>query len=272
MTHGSRQIAQRAADRDCSARELVWFFAIALGATAVLHGSISLFGFHFSLSAGSAALPLYLLGLAAPAAAALLLSGPKGRARFLRTALRPRGSVAVYGAAILAQSAALAVAWLLLRARADAAPLRISASSAFPFLAIGQLWVVLGEELGWRAFALPRLEQLLSPRLATLVPGLAWGIWHAPMFLVAGSLQARDPIWLFALAIFAWSCIHTALHHRARPSVVPNLVFHGCANLTLDLVVVPAEAQGGLAAAYALVGLGTWLLLGRTQAARGAST
>ena len=171
----------------------------------------------------------------------------------------------MYGGAILAQSGALAAAWALLHVSGEPDLLRVSGSSAFPFLAIGQLWVVLGEELGWRAFALPRLEQVLSPRPATLVLALVWGIWHAPMFFVAGSLQARDPVWLFALAIFAWCCIHTALYHRARPSVVPNLVFHGCANLTLNLVVVPAHAQGDLVAAYALIGLGTWLLLGRTR-------
>jgi membrane protease YdiL (CAAX protease family) len=147
----------------------------------------------------------------------------------------------------------------------DSAPLRFSASSAFAFLAVGQIWVVLGEELGWRGFALPRLERVLSARSATLVLALAWGIWHAPMFFVAGSLQAGEPVWLFSAAVFAWSCLHTAFYHRARPSVVPNLVFHGCANLTLNLVEVPAQSQGALAAAYALIGLAAWLLLWRTQ-------
>jgi len=131
--------------------------------------------------------------------------------------------------------------------------------------------VVLGEELGWRAFALPRPEQILSPRLATLVLALAWGVWHAPMFFVAGALQARDPVWLFALAILAWACIHTALYNHSRPSVVPNLVFHGCANLVLNLVVVSTHAQGELAAAYTLVGVAVWVILGRTQAVHAAS-
>lgn len=122
-----------------------------------------------------------------------------------------------------------------------------------------------GEASRWRGFALPRLERLLSPRLATLAHGLAWGVWHAPMFFVAGSLQARDPVWLFAISIFAWSSIHTALHHCSRPSVVPNLVFHACANLALSLAVVPAPAQRELALVYSLVGVAVWLLLGRTR-------
>jgi membrane protease YdiL (CAAX protease family) len=159
----------------------------------------------------------------------------------------------------------------LSHAGSESAPLRFSTSGAFTFLALGQIWVVLGEELGWRGFALPRLEQVLPPRSATLVLALAWGIWHAPMFFVVGSLQAREPVWLFGLAIFAWSCIHTVLYHHSRPGVVPNLLFHGCANVALNLVEVPAQSQAALAASYALFGLAAWFLLGRTQPVHGAA-
>jgi hypothetical protein len=252
-------------DHDRAARELAWFFALALGSTALLHGAIALLGFRFSLSAESPALPLYLLGLAGPTAAALVLSPPAGRGRFLRSVLCPRGSAGVYACALVAQPCILAVAWVLSHAGPESAPLRFSVSNAFAFLALGQLWVVLGEELGWRGFALPRLEQVLSPRSATLVLALAWGIWHAPMFFVVGSLQAREPIWLFGPAVFAWSCVHTALYHRSQPSVVPNLLFHGCANLALNLVEVPPQSQAALATAYAFLGLAAWFLLGRTR-------
>jgi uncharacterized protein len=37
------------------------------------------------------------------------------------------------------------------------------------------------EELGWRGFALPRLQEGLSPVRATLVLGTAWGLWHLPL-------------------------------------------------------------------------------------------
>jgi membrane protease YdiL (CAAX protease family) len=250
-------------DRGRPARELGWFFAGALGATAILHGSIALLGLPFTLSALSPALLLYLLGLAAPTAAALALSGRAGRARFLRNALRPRGSAGIYVAAGFGQAGVLALAWAGSRLTGERAAFDLSETSLLPLLAIGQLWVVLGEELGWRGFALPRLEELSSPRVATLVLGLAWGLWHAPMFFVPGSLQAREPVWSFALAIFCWSCIHTALHQRSRPSVVPNLVFHGCANLWSNLVVVPADGRGALAVTYAAAGIATWLFLGR---------
>ena len=38
----------------------------------------------------------------------------------------------------------------------------------------------LGEEWAWRGWLLPALADSYSPRLALLLSGLAWGIWHSP--------------------------------------------------------------------------------------------
>jgi membrane protease YdiL (CAAX protease family) len=247
-------------DRDRTVREVLRFFAIAFGATAVLHGAIAAFGLPFSLSLNSPVLLLYLLGLATPAAAAIGLSGFSFVGSFLRSAFGP-ASLGVCGVALVVQASLLAVAALVAYATGDSGLPRWSVASEFALLALGQVWVVLGEELGWRGYALPRLLRLVSARAATLLLALAWGIWHAPMFFVAGSLQAREPVWLFAAAVFAWACIHSALYLRARPSILPNLVFHASANLTLSLVVVPASAQSTLACVYAVVGVVVWLRL-----------
>ena len=147
---------------------------------------------------------------------------------------------------------------------------RVSAASVlgFELLRVPRPWSALG-----RARRGTRLAGLRSaPPRAGAVPTLghtrprpSLGHWHAPMFFVVGSLQAREPAWLFGLAVFAWSSIHTAFYHHSRPSVAPNLLFHGCANLAINLVEVPAQSPAALAAAYALFGLAAWLLLGRTR-------
>jgi len=255
-----RGVFRNLVERDRTLREILCFFATALGATAVLHGAIAVFGLPFSLSLNSPVLLLYLLGLATPAAAAIALSGFASLGSFLRSALGT-ASVAVCGLAFVAQALLLAATALIAYASGRSAVPRWSVASDFALLALGQVWVVLGEEIGWRGYALPRLLRVVSARAATLLLALAWGLWHAPMFFVSGSLQAREPVWLFAAAVFAWACIHSALYLRARPSILPNLVFHASANLTLNLVIVAPSAQSTLACVYAIVGVVVWLRL-----------
>ena len=51
------------------------------------------------------------------------------------------------------------------------------------------LFVGVGEETGWRGFALPELQKRLSPVVASLVLGAIWAAWHIPLFFIKGYYQ-----------------------------------------------------------------------------------
>ena len=43
------------------------------------------------------------------------------------------------------------------------------------------------EELGWRGFALPRLQAAYGAFAASFIIGVVWAIWHFPLYLIDGA-------------------------------------------------------------------------------------
>jgi membrane protease YdiL (CAAX protease family) len=109
----------------------------------------------------------------------------------------------------------------------------------------------LGEEFGWRGFALPALQDRLGWRTASLGLGLVWGMWHLPLFYIDGTAQARIPFVLFLLSVVAMSVVFAWLVNRTAGSVVAALLLHTAINFWPSVVpVLPTE---GSYRAYAFV-------------------
>jgi uncharacterized protein len=58
----------------------------------------------------------------------------------------------------------------------------------------------VGEEPGWRGFALPRLEQQYGPLPGSLILGLLHGTWHLPVFFLTIGPAAMGPFNFLGLA------------------------------------------------------------------------
>ena len=96
----------------------------------------------------------------------------------------------------------------------------------------------LGEEFGWRGYALPRLQARMGWRPASLLLGLVWGLWHLPLFYLSDTVQAHMTLALFLLSVVAMSVIFAWLALHTRGSVAAALVLHTAVNYWPAIVPV----------------------------------
>ncbi len=99
----------------------------------------------------------------------------------------------------------------------------------------------LGEELGWRAFALPRLQQRTNALCAALLIGVIWGAWHLPLFLFANMSLPDFPF--FFLQVGAASVVMTWLYNSTGGRLGITLVAHLMLNFTF-VNYPPISASG----------------------------
>jgi membrane protease YdiL (CAAX protease family) len=101
--------------------------------------------------------------------------------------------------------------------------------------------LVVGEELGWRGYALPLLLEKRSPVTASLILGVLWGFWHLPTFLVPGTPQYGLPLTAFVLLTIEYSILMTWLFLHTRGSVLLATLFHGAINLSQGIFLGAIE-------------------------------
>lgn len=98
----------------------------------------------------------------------------------------------------------------------------VAESFVFIFLFIG-----LGEEPGWRGFALPKLQETRSPLAASLVLAPLWAIWHLPLM---GNEFPLPIVPAFLITIFPATIITTWIYNRTNGSVLLSMLFHATVN------------------------------------------
>ncbi|MBK5334026.1 MAG: CPBP family intramembrane metalloprotease [Ilumatobacteraceae bacterium] len=92
-----------------------------------------------------------------------------------------------------------------------------------------------GEEIGWRGFALPRLQRHRSALAASMWLALVWGLWHVPLFFFSAGLGTMPPIGLigWAASIVTGSVVCTWLFNSTRGSLAVLAIFHA----SLDIFI-----------------------------------
>jgi uncharacterized protein len=114
----------------------------------------------------------------------------------------------------------------------------------------------LGEETGWRGFALPRMLDRYGPVVASVLLGLLWAVWHVPLFFTEGLALYGDSPLLLLLELPAVAIVYTWIFQRTSGSVLLAILLHA----SMNVAVLTASMAGATVRVTALVVLAKWLL------------
>ena len=214
-------------------RRLVSFLAVAYAFTWSIQGGLAISGMEASWT-HSILIGIGAFGPAIGAAVVVAASGGSLRSwigQVFKWRIGWRWWLLAIGLPLVILSAGVALFVL------GGGPINVS---ELPFAAIylfAMVWgIILGggqEELGWRGFMLPLLQDRFSALTSSLIIGLAWAGWHLPLFLnpttVHGGWPLRQQL-IWFLTIFAGSILWTWMYNSTGGSVLAVAVFHAGIN------------------------------------------
>jgi membrane protease YdiL (CAAX protease family) len=187
--------------------------------------------------------PLLLVGAFAPSAVAVWLTaradGRAGALALLRRLLAWRVGARWY----------LFAAGYMAAIKLTVALVHRVATGAWPRFG-GEAWYVLllamvvsavvggplGEEIGWRGYALPRLAERVGLARASLLLGVIWAGWHLPVFFIPGLDQFGQSFPVYLLQVTALSVAFAWLYGHTNGSLLLAVLFHSAINQSKDIV------------------------------------
>src|SRR5262245_39343168 len=98
-----------------------------------------------------------------------------------------------------------------------------------PFLLYSAI-TSIPEEVGWRGFALPRLQARAGAVSASLAVGVLWALWHLPLFFYPQAVQSGISFPVFFAATLAGSILFTWVFNGTGGSLLMVSVLHSSFN------------------------------------------
>ena len=99
-----------------------------------------------------------------------------------------------------------------------------------------------GEEIGWRAYALPRLSARIGLARSSIVLGIIWAVWHLPFFFIPGTDKSGQSLPLYLLQVTALSVALSWVYWRTDQSLLTAMLMHAAVNNLKD--IVPSAVTG----------------------------
>ena len=92
----------------------------------------------------------------------------------------------------------------------------------------------LNEEIGWRGFALPKLQKAHGSIRASIFIGLIWALWHTPLYYTGIYSGFKE-----LLGRFFWhiplSFLFTWIYNRTKGSLLMTILLHTSINFQGDI-------------------------------------
>ncbi|MBW4465724.1 MAG: CPBP family intramembrane metalloprotease [Pegethrix bostrychoides GSE-TBD4-15B] len=216
---------------------IIWFYILAFGISWLGMISAAL-GSHRIAPFDSPYIQLLSIFYAVgPALAAVIVArtadGKTGVQNLLKGLTRWRVGLVWYIVAVLGSLTLLITAQGLTKLLGFSAIVVTPQVDLSPYFVMGLMvnfFANMCEEIGWRGFALPRLQKRHNALMATLIVGILWSFWHLPIVFLVGNPMAEYPF-LWFIIILANAFIYTWIYNSTKGSILLVALFHGSLNV-----------------------------------------
>ena len=93
--------------------------------------------------------------------------------------------------------------------------------------------VGIGEEIGWRGYALPKLQTGYSALISSVILGVIWALWHLPLFFNPATGYSNTPFWVFFVFLLPFPIVYTWIFNSMGGSVLMAMILHAMLNATI---------------------------------------
>jgi membrane protease YdiL (CAAX protease family) len=145
--------------------------------------------------------------------------------------------------------------------------------SLLPMLLLGSIPAIifgpLGEEFGWRGFALPRLQERYSAFWSSIILGILHTFWHAPLFFIGritfGTIAENGLVTvpLFLSWVTLGTFVYTFVLNHTRASMLMAILIHLMANSSSAIVfgIFPDLSESAQFQIMALTQIPGWVVV-----------
>lgn len=142
--------------------------------------------------------------------------------------------------------------------------------NAISFFIYNLVFFGFGEEVGWRGFALPRLQKYFNALNSSLLLSLFWALWHWPLFLYRPGYVSMDIFGIlgWVLSLFTGSILLTWLFNSSRGSILACAIFHSAVDVAFTSDYLDKSLVAYMGMLITLWGLATIVVFKPTNLSR----